>query len=66
MTEDNPPIPAIEKLRAIEREIGYRRVVYPRRVLEKKMTQRQADWQMRVMEAIRDDYLTLAKAENLL
>ena len=65
MTEA-PPIPHIEKLRAIEREIGFRRLVYPRRVLEKKMTQKQADWQMRVMEAIRDDYLTLAKTENLL
>lgn len=61
-----PPIPAVEKLRAIEREIGYRRLVYPRRVEAKKMTQKQADWQLQVMEAIRDDYLTLAKAENLL
>jgi hypothetical protein len=59
-------IPAVEKLRAIEREIGYRRLVYPRRVADKKMTQKQADWQLRVMEAIRDDYLPLAKAESLL
>lgn len=63
---DAPPIPAIEKLRAVEREIGYRRLVYPRRVEAKKMTQRQADWQLQVMEAIRDDYLTLAKAEKAL
>ena len=63
---DAPSIPTIEKLRAIEREIGFRRLVYPRRVTSKKMTQKQADWQLRVMEAIRDDYLTLAKAENLL
>lgn len=66
MTDEAPPIPAVEKLRAIEREIGYRRVVYPRRVMEKKMTQRQADWQLAVMEAIRDDYMKLAKEEQLL
>ena len=66
MSNDLPPVPAIDKLRAIEREIGFRRVVYPHRVTDGKMTQRQADWQLRVMEAIRDDYLALAKSETLL
>lgn len=60
------PIPAIEKLRAIEREIGFRKMVYPRRVAENKMTQRQADYQLRVMEAIRDDYFAQVKQEQLL
>jgi hypothetical protein len=65
MTEA-PPIPASEKLRAIERELGYRRTVYPRRVMDRKMTQKQSDWQIAVMEAIRDDYEKLAKEEQLL
>ena len=59
-------IPAVEKLKAIEREIAMRRMVYPRRVSENKMTQRQADYQLAVMEAIRDDYMKLAKEEQLL
>ena len=59
-------IPAVEKLKAIEREIAMRRMVYPRRVSEKKMTQRQADYQLSVMEAIRDDYMQRAKEEQLL
>lgn len=65
MTADLP-IPAIEKLRCIERELGFRRKVYPARVFDNKMTQRQADYQLRIMEAIRDDYLAKTKAESLL
>jgi hypothetical protein len=60
------PIPAMEKLRAIERELGFRRTVYPRRVAENKMTQKQADWQLAVMMAIRDDYIALVKQEQLI
>lgn len=66
MTVEPPPIPAIEKLRAIEREIGFRKLVYPRRVAENKMTQRQANYQLSVMEAIRDDYMKQAKEEQLI
>lgn len=62
---DDTPISATEKLRAIEREIGFRRLVYPRRISSKKMTQKQADWQLKIMEAIRDDYRALAKTEQL-
>lgn len=65
MTEA-PLIPAIEKLRAIERELGFRRTVYPRRVAENKMTQKQAAYQLSVMEAIRDDYLKQVAKEQLL
>ena len=57
---------ADDKLKAIEREIGYRRHVYPRRVMDKKMTQELADKQIAVMEAIAEDYRTAASKERLL
>lgn len=54
---DTPPVFTREmKLKAIERELGYRRRVYERRVSEKKMTQKQADYEIGVFEAIAADY----------
>lgn len=44
-----------EKLTAIEREIAIRRRVYPNRVLTRRMTQKLADQQIAVMEAIAAD-----------
>ena len=44
------------KCAAIEREIKLRERVYPRRVAEKKMTQKQADREIAVMRAILADY----------
>lgn len=60
------PFTAEEKLKAVERELGYRRHVYSRRVANNKMTQAQADRQIGVMEAIAEDYRTLAAGERLL
>lgn len=55
-----------EKLQAIERELKTRERQYPGRVMTKRMTKQQADYQLAVMRAIRDDYLELAKKETLL
>ena len=57
---------ADDKLKAVEREIGYRKYVYPRRVMDKKMTQETADAQIALMEAIADDYREAAKKDRLL
>lgn len=61
-----PVFTAAEKLAAVDRELGYRRRVYARRVAEEKMTQAMADKQIAVFEAIRHDYLASAEKERLL
>lgn len=54
---DFPHIFSLErKLKAIERELGYRSKVYPRRIAQGKMKQREADEEIGVLEAIADDY----------
>lgn len=45
-----------EKRKAIERELGFRRRVYPKSVADGKMKQAEADHQIAVMEAILKDY----------
>ena len=45
-----------DKLKAVERELSYRRHVFPRRVADGRMKQADADHQLAVFEAIRDDY----------
>ncbi len=57
---------AEQKLKAVERELGYRRRVYARRVTEGKMTQALADEQIAVFEAIASDYRAGAEKERLL
>ena len=47
---------AKDKLRCAERELGYRRVVYPRRVGDGKMRAEEAERQIEIMEAIVEDY----------
>ena len=44
------------KLDCIEREMGYRRRVYARRVANEIMTQEKADHEIAVMESIAADY----------
>lgn len=55
---------AREKKAAIERELKFRRRVYPKFVAEKRMTQAQADHQIAVFEAIRADYFNREQAEE--
>jgi hypothetical protein len=57
---------AEEKMKAVERELGYRRRVYSRRVSEGKMSQQLADEQIALFEAIRSDYLRQLSSERLL
>lgn len=45
-----------EKLKAVERELGYRRRVYPRLIENGRMNQREANEQIAVFEAIAHDY----------
>jgi hypothetical protein len=45
-----------DKLQCVVRELGYRNRVYPRMVEQKKMSQTQANYELRVMESIVEDY----------
>lgn len=54
-----------DKLAAVEREIGFRRRVYARRVAENKMKQETADREIAIFEAIAVDYRkAVARAEG--
>jgi hypothetical protein len=55
-----------EKLACIVRELKYHRWVYPRRISEGKMTPAKADNEIKVMEAITEDYQKLVERERLL
>jgi hypothetical protein len=44
------------KIRALRREIAMRRSIYPSRVLNGKMTQVEAEFEIDIMEAILKDY----------
>jgi hypothetical protein len=57
----------MEQLKACaDREVKYRRYVFPRRVEQQKMTQAQADREIGMMEAIAKHYAELAERERLL
>lgn len=45
-----------DKLRCVERELAFRKLVYPPRVRAGKMSQREADYEIRMMEAVANDY----------
>lgn len=51
-----------QKLAAVEREIKYRWRVYAMRVKDGRMSQREMDFQIAVMIAIRDDYRAKVEA----
>lgn len=57
---------AEEKLKEVLRELAYRNYVYPRRIMDKKMTEAQAARQIGIMHAIAADYQELANKERLL
>ena len=61
-----PHYSALEKRRAIEREIAIRKRVYPNRVLTGRMKQAQADRELALMEDIRADYARLEEAERFI
>lgn len=57
---------ATEKLEAIERELTFRRRVYPRLVNKGSMTQRKSDSEISILMEVADDYRRLAEGERLL
>lgn len=57
---------AAQKRKAVERELAYRRRVYPRWIENGKMTQRLADEQVAIFEAIATDYAAKEPGERLL
>jgi hypothetical protein len=60
----NPPITA--QVACIERELGFRRRVYARRVAEQKMTKTQADYELEVMGAVLATLQSIEAGERLL
>ena len=50
------PFTTDDKLKAIKKEINWRRYVYPNRIRAGKMTEEQADRNIALMEAIQADY----------
>ncbi len=57
---------AKQKHDAIKRELSYRKYVYPKRIDHKTMSQKNADYQIAIFEAILQDYIEAEKKERLL
>ena len=55
-----------QKLQAINREIVFRMRVFERRVLAQRMTQRKAEYEIAIMQAIGQDYEHQLARERLL
>lgn len=53
-----------DKMRAAQREVGYRRFVYAKRVADGKMQQSKADEEIALMDEIAADYGALAEADE--
>lgn len=51
-----PAFSRAQKRQGIERELRYRRRVFPKRVAEGKMTKKQMDYEIALYEAIAKDY----------
>jgi hypothetical protein len=56
---------AFEKMRCAERELVYRRRVYPRLVQKGRLTFERAKLQIELMEEIAADYRSLAEQEPM-
>lgn len=59
-------VPLADQIACIEREIGYRLRVYPRRVEDKKMTQQLADRELDRMRAVLATLKLAAASEPIL
>jgi hypothetical protein len=64
VSEDLFPITVADKLAELERELAIRFAVYPRWVHAGKLAQQQANRQMAVLKAIREDYLRQSEDER--
>ena len=52
------------KLRELDREIGYRRHVFPKLIAQGRMKQDDADRRIAIMEEIADDYRAKVREEQ--
>ncbi|HEY2146645.1 MAG TPA: hypothetical protein VGH32_01830 [Pirellulales bacterium] len=55
-----------QKLEAVRRELRLRQRVYPNRIESRRMTPQEADYQIKIMEAIIEDYDEMAKIDRLI
>ncbi len=55
-----------EQIASVEREIAMRKRLYPRWILDKKITQKNADYEIRCMECVRESLLLMPKESSLL
>jgi hypothetical protein len=53
------PIPLVEQIQCVEREIAYRTRVYPRQVFNHRMTRENADREIARMSAVLDTLIWL-------
>jgi len=60
----SPVFTAREKMREAQREVGYRRFVYAKRVNDGKMKQAEADRFIAIMTEIAADYGALAEEQD--
>lgn len=65
MTERTHRFTNRQKMQAAQREVGYRRYVFPKRVAAGKMTQRKADEEIAIMAEIAFDYGHLAECDDI-
>ena len=57
---------AKQKHDAIKRELSYRKYIYPKKIDYGTMSQKLADYQIAIFEAILQDYVEAEKKERLL
>jgi len=57
---------AKDKREAVDRELSYRKRVFPRLIANGKMSNYQAATQIAIFEAIRDDYAKQEQGERLI
>ena len=55
-----------EQIKCVEREIGMREFVYPRRVADKRMTQKKADEETAAMRAVLETLREVQTKERLI
>ena len=55
-----------DKREAVDRELSYRRRVFPRLIATGKMYKQTADQQIAIFEAIREDYAKAEQSERLI
>lgn len=55
-----------EQIACVEREIAMRKRIYPRWVMEKKISAKDANYEIRCMECVKDSLLLMPKEVSLL